>query len=97
MQIYKDVGVSLLRFKYPATLKKGLLEMEQYKINFSQTMLSSKKYPFPYAEKKSKEFYCRCYVVKFSYTFRFSFSPLSFLYLLLCEEFSLFFRWLASF
>ena len=27
MQIYMNVGVSLLRFKYPATLKDILLEM----------------------------------------------------------------------
>ena len=49
---------------------------------------------------KSKEFYCRCYVVKlciyFSF-FAFSSFSLSFLYLLSCEEFSLFFRWPACF
>ena len=36
-------------------------------------MFSSKIYLFSYTKNKSKEFYCRCYVLSFSYTSRFSF------------------------
>ena len=48
---------------------------------------------------KSKEFHCRCSLLNFSFlfVFRFSLFTMSFLYVLLCKEFFLFFRWLASF
>ena len=45
-QIYMNVGVSLLRFKYPATLQKLYYECKIY-TTFSQTMFPSKIYPFP--------------------------------------------------
>ena len=38
-------------------------------------MFSSKVYPFPYTKNKSKEFYCRCYVVKLFLHFSFFISP----------------------
>ena len=70
--------------------------------NFTRNVImsSSKMYPFSYTKSKSKEFYCRCYVVKLFVYFLFFISPsfsMSFWYLLLCVGFLLFFRWLASF
>ena len=45
-------------------------------------MFSSKIYPFPYTENKSKKIYCRCYVVKLFLYFSFSIlSPFSMFFL----------------
>ena len=62
MQIFMDIGVSLLRFKYPATLRKT---SKSNSINYiSPKYVFIKIYPFPYPKNKSKEFYCPCYVFK---------------------------------
>ena len=98
LQSYMDVGISLLRFKYPKTLKKRYQNCNNINYIFP-TMFSSKIYPFPYAINKSKEFYCCCYIAKLFLYISFSFFPfsMSFLCLLSCVEFLLFFRWLIIF
>ena len=65
MQIYMDVGVSLLRFKYPATLLKNtLLQMWQHKLHFLKLEFRAKYNLFHMQKIKFKKFYCHCYVVK---------------------------------
>ena len=66
-----DVGVSLLHFKYPATLQKLYYECKTY-TTFSQTMFPSKIYPFPL---KVKNFIVFVLLLDFSYTLRFSLYP----------------------
>ena len=102
VQIYMDVGVSLHHFKYPETLKKLYYKCNNIPHIFPHfsTMFSRKTYPFPYIKNKSKEFYCRFYIVKpFLYfsLFIFSHFSISFLYLLFCKQFLSFFSRLASF
>ena len=68
VQIYEDVGVSLLRFKYPATRKETLLEMCLHKPNFPKLCCRA-KYIF---------FHIQIFLfslLSFSYTFPFSFPP----------------------
>ena len=74
-QIIIDVGVSLFCFRYPATLKKSFTRNVIVQTTFFQTMFLSKNCPFPYKENKSKEFYCRCYVVKLFLYFSFFIFP----------------------
>ena len=62
-------------------------------------MLSSKIYPFPYTKNKSKEFCCRCYVVKLALYFSFFiFTRFQCLCCISCcvKNWNYFFRWLAS-
>ena len=74
MEIYMDTGVSLLCFKYPATLKKLYQKCNSINYIFPNYVFHQ-IYPFPYTKNKNKEFYCCCYVVKFYLQFSFFIFP----------------------
>ena len=67
--------VSLVRFKYPATLKKTLLEMQQYKLHFPKLCFQAKYIVFHVQKRKVKNFVIFDTLLNFSSTFRFSFFP----------------------
>ena len=74
IQIYMDVGVSLLRFKYPAVLKKTFLEMQKYELHFPKLHFRA-KYIFFHIQKRNN-FVAVVTLLNLYYTFRFSFFPI---------------------
>ena len=89
MQIYMNAGVSLLRFKYPATLKKLYRKCNNMNYIFPNCYFRAKNIIVHIQKIKIKNFIVVVMLLNFSYIFHFSFFPfsMSFLYLLLCEEF----------
>ena len=75
MQIYMDfadVAVSLLRFKYPATLKKTLTRNVKIKTTYFPTICFRVKHIL-FQKIKVKNFILVVTLLNFSYTFCFSF------------------------
>ena len=90
IQIYVDINVSLLRFKYPVTLKKitrNVIVWTSFSTCNSMNCLIQKLEVY--------NFIVVVTLLNLSNSFRYSFLRL--LYLLPCKEFLLFFSWLASF
>ena len=91
MQIYMDVGVSLLRFKYPATLLKyTLLQMWWHKLHFPKLEFRTKYNLFHMQKIKFKKFYCHCYVVKLFLYFSWLIFPLFNVFLLFLAMWKIF-------
>ena len=73
MQIYMNVCISLLCFKYLATLNKTLLEMKRYKMHFPKLCFRAKYILFRKQKIKVKNFIVVVSLLNVSYTFHLSF------------------------